>query len=233
MASWSKFQGPPTIHIDRGYQTAWPDSEQALGYDPAEPWRLLRYNPYQNGQSFDKDIIEQYKKHGVPVGAFYVTATYEQLLRFADVRQTRFKGPPNRDGSNTNQTLATFRGRSTQTNGSPQLRHMWECYATILRAIHREGQIKPGIGGSWVEEPWNELAEMIRTYPSQLKRLECDRFRGDDINNKVIPGFEWLYPFGQRLVEMHASFQAIITWARKAKTDPKPYLELVSWVLHR
>ena len=231
MPSWIRPQGPPGIHIPNPEDhSTWPESVHDRGYNPQQPWRLRKYDPHENGTGFDDDIVAQFKQQNVPRAILEAAATYDQLIRFADVQQTWFRGPPNRDGSNTNEALApdVYGGRPIQTNGSPQLRHMWNCYAGILRAIHRDGQVKPATGGKWINEPWDELAEMMRTYPQQLERLEQERLGGHSNFNRVRPGFEWLYQFGAHLSEMTALLQAIITWAKDEGIDPKPYLPHVN-----
>lgn len=188
------------------------------------------YDPYNNGTGFDDDFIDQLEQLQVPKGIRRATATLGQLVRFADSRQTRFKGPPNKDGSNTHQGLTWDAGneRPLETNGSPGLRYMWICYSNILRAIHREGQMRGGAGDNWIYEPWNELEEMMDTYPERLERIENERLDDDSINNKITPGFEWLYSYNEHLVEMMASFQAILTWAKEANIDPKGHTPKVS-----
>ena len=231
MSSWVTFQEAARLDIEPPPSAEWPESEQDEGYDAERPWRLRRYDPYNNNEGFDDDIVAQLEQLKLPVETIYATATYNQLVRFAHVRQTRFKGPPNRDGSNTNFVLSAADGRRIETNGSPSLRHMWKCYAAILRAIHREGQIRGGIGGSWIYEPWDELAAMMRTYPERLERIEDERVGGRTFNNQIMPGFEWLYTFGEHLVQMGASLQAIVTWAKEVRVDPRDYFHQVSHTL--
>jgi hypothetical protein len=66
---------------------------------------------------------------------------------------------------------------------------MWKCYANILRAIRREVQIKVGGNGSWIDEPLNELGDMMLTYPDKLMTIEQKRVGGEPINNQITPGF--------------------------------------------
>lgn len=88
------------------------------------------YDPYNNnGIGFDDDFVEQLEQLGIPKGIRRATATLGQLDRFADSRQTRFNGPPKKDGSNTHQILIwdDDNERPLETNGSPDLRFMWTC----------------------------------------------------------------------------------------------------------
>jgi hypothetical protein len=232
MTSWAPFQEPPGIHIDDpASESAWPESEQDENYNPNEPWRLRKHNPHANRRGLDDDIVAQFERHKVPQGFIWAAATLNQLARFADVRQTRFKGPPNRDGSNTHVVLNSCLGHGgpLETNGSRDLRIMWRCYANILRAIHREGQIRGGVGGSWIYEPLDELIQMMRTYPAQLERIEVDRLAVGSINIKLTPGFEWLHAVAAHVNEMTASLHAILTWAKEVNVDPKDYIPQVSY----
>jgi hypothetical protein len=226
---WVTFQDPPTLFVEPPPDDEWPESAQDKDYDPAQPWRLRKYDPNSNGKGFDDDIVQQWKQLGVPGGFIRATATYDQLVRFADIRQTRFKGPPTQDGSNTNVVLTEAEdGKALQANGSSSLRCMWKCYADILYAIHREGQIRGDGNGGWIYESLNELTDMMRHFPWELERLENERFGGRSVNNKLVPGFEWLYPFGQHIHEMTANLQAIVTWAKEVMTDPMQHFHQVS-----
>ena len=138
MTSWAAYQERPCISIPSSTLNEWPRTKQDETYNASEPWRLSMYDPYNNGTGFDDDFIDQLEQLQVPKGIRRATATLGQLVRFADSRQTRFKGPPNKDGSNTHQGLTWDAGneRPLETNGSPGLRYMWICYSNILRAIH-------------------------------------------------------------------------------------------------
>jgi hypothetical protein len=82
---------------------------------------------------------------------------------------------------------------------------MWKCYVEILRAIHREGQIKGGVDGPWIYTPWNELAKVMRTYPQQLEKIESERLSGRFPDNTILPGFERLFPLKEQ-IERYARF---------------------------
>lgn len=233
MTSWVKFEEPSTIVIPSPDDIQWPETEYDEGYDPERPWRLQKYDPNDNGKGYDDDIGAQFEHFQVPGGFIRATATYDQLLRFTNIRQTRFEGPPNRDGSNTNIVLHESEddGRPIVTNGSPDLRCMWKCYAAILAAIHREGQMWYADDEGWIYEPLDELQEMMDNYPAELEMIENQRLGRRLVNNRTIPGFEWLYPFGQHLMRMTASLQAIISWAKDTNIDPKDYFEQVGHLL--
>jgi hypothetical protein len=230
MTSWAAYQERPSIYIPPSTLNEWPPSEQYETYKASEPWRVTKYNPYENGVGFDADFLSQLERLRVPKGIQRATATANQLIRFADLRQTRFKGPPNKDGSNTNEVLAWDEdgGRPMINNGSPDLRFMWKCYANILHAIHREGQMRGGPEGGWILEPLNELGDMIESYPDQLENMENERLGGHSLNNKLTPGFEWLYPYAEHLADLMASLQAIITWAKEADKNPRYHVPQVS-----
>lgn len=50
--------------------------------------------------------------------------------------------------------------------------------------------MRGGEGDNWIYKPWNELEEMVDSYPEQFGRIENERLDGDSINNKITPGFE-------------------------------------------
>ncbi|KAF7504967.1 hypothetical protein GJ744_001548 [Endocarpon pusillum] len=226
MTSWATFQELPHFHIDPPATVEWPDSEQDNSYSSEQPWRLRKYDPYNNSIGFDEDIVAKLEQLHVPKGILTTTAAYGQLIRFTHIRQTRFQGPPNRDGTNLNVVLTKDPkdGRVIEVNGSESLQYMWRCYAAVLRAIHREGQIKPGVGGTWVYQPWNELAHMMQTYPQELERLENERVGRPPFENTMTSGFEWLITFGEHLNEMMRCLQAIINWAQEVGEDPREYV---------
>ncbi len=229
MTSWATFQDLAHLHVNPPATVEWPESEQDKSYNSGQPWRLQKYDPYNNGIGFDHDIAAKLEQLNVPKGILTTTATYDQLIRFTHIKQTRFQGPPNRDGTNLNVVLTRDpkNGRPIEVNGSDSLQHMWKCYAAILRAIHREGQIKPGADGNWVYQPWNELARMMQTYPPELEMLENERVRRRPFENTITPGFEWLHPFGEHLSEMMGCLQAIITWAQEVGENPRQYVHEV------
>lgn len=230
MASWQAFQGPPSIQIDAlGTADDWPETEQDEHYSADEPWRLQKYDPGLNGKGFEDEIVAQFEEVDLPKGLMRAAEKYSQLMRFADMRQTRLDETPDFFGSNLNVVLRTDGKdkRPILTIGSNDLRHMWKCYSDILCAIHREGQIKPGPAGTWIHEPLEELAEMMTVIPEKMMTIELERTTGRHINNVLLPGFEWLYPYGAHLDEMYATLHAIIAWAKETKQDPNPFVHLV------
>jgi hypothetical protein len=241
-SAWATFQGPPRLFVPGPDDTEWPESEQDEDYDAERPWRLRKYNPNTNGKGVDDDIGAKMVQLDVPSCVRAAMGTCDQLLRFAHIRQTRFKGPPDRDGSNILAASAEERsfGATSERNASNDLYRMWRCYVKILSAIHREGQIKGGVDDTWIYKPWSELATMMQTFPRGLERIESARLAGPSPglpelpDNTITPGFEWLLPFRAHLKEMLASFQAIISWAKDTQENPSVYRDNVSnaWLDH-
>ena len=215
--------------------TAWPLSEQDADYNPRMPWRLQKYDRRGDLNEWIHLVLSEREASHLPKRFLRSIAVLRQFGRFADIRQTRFKGRPNRDGTNLNQIFAEYTDGSgrAERNGSADLRFMWECYANILRAIHREGQISRGIFSTWAYKPLDELENMMNTYPAELKRREKQRLLAGEpyLNNIFMAGFEWVITFGRHLKQQSASVQAILNYAMEANVDPVQYFPQVGYSL--
>lgn len=193
MASWTTLHERPSIHIDPPAVTAWPQSEQDSDHDPNMPWRLQKYDHRGDIREWGALVFHsEHEASYLPAGVLRSMETLGQLGRFTDAGQTRFKGRPNRDGTNINETLAEHPNSpgTVESNGSADLRLRWERYADILRAIHREGQMKGGVDKTWIYEPLDQLEHMINTFPKELKGQELARLHdgGPLPNNTVVEG---------------------------------------------
>jgi hypothetical protein len=234
---WVTYQEPPRLSLEGPEDTEWPESKQDEGYDRKRPWRLRKYNPNSNRKGFDDDILANLEHLGVPRPLRVALDSYKELLRFTHTRQTRFKGPPNRDGSNILAAAAAERagGPTSERNASNDLYQMWTCYAQMLSAIHREGQIKDGPDDTWIYRPWDELATMEQTYPQLLKGIESARLAGPTpdlpapLETTITPGFEWLLTFRAHMRHLLACFQAIISWAKVTRKNRAAYRDRVSY----
>lgn len=231
MTSWATFQAPPGLPLELPDVTPWPQSEQAADYDPRMPWRLQKYDRRGDVEEWVRLILSEDQASALPKGFLRSVMIIDHFARFADIRQTRFKGRPNRDGTNLYEVLAehTDPPGQAETNGSADLRFMWECYANILRAIHREGQMRPGPSDNWIYRPMDELEDMIDTYPVELKRREDERLQAGEplLDNIIMDGFEWIFKFGHHLKHQSASVQAILNYASEANVEPAQYFPQV------